>query len=130
MTLGGDRAVWAEAPPETGAGLLRIVPAVVPDASRAVARVRGVLARSGRVVTVQLSCAASRGRFCRGTVRLAGAAAAVPYIAPGQERGGRAADARRARRAHAAARRAAVRTTAVASSAGAGTTATRLVLRR
>ncbi len=85
LVLGGDGALWTR----TDRGwrsstIVRIAPQGLGPARAPVARLTRTLARAGRVLTLQVSCAAERGRFCRGTVRLRGAAAPVAYVAPGQ----------------------------------------------
>jgi streptogramin lyase len=131
FVLGGDGAFWTYVATQSTLpgrmSLLRIAPPNVGGAGRAVATAQRVLVRDGRSVTLQLSCAADPGRFCRGTVRLGGATGAQPFIVAGASRAGvrlrlGSSTVRTLRRGEV------VRTTAIARSAGT-TTRAPLVLR-
>lgn len=130
IVLGGDGALWTRV--EIGWGeqkILRVVPPGLRAPRKPVARVTGVLARTGRTVVLQVRCSADRGRFCRGTVGLGGSAKAVRYIAPGQS--GAAVSLTLTRRAAARLRRAgALKLGAQVRSTGAGTTRATVRLRR
>lgn len=82
LQLAPDGSFWLRKP----GGFTRVLPAGVTAPRQARAAVSALLATEPSAVTLQLSCAADRARFCRGTVKLGGAAAPVPFVAPGAER--------------------------------------------
>jgi sugar lactone lactonase YvrE len=130
LTLGGDGAFWTRVSPGMGAvEIARIAPPDLRAPRKPAARVTGVLARSGRTVVVQVRCDADRGRFCRGSVQLAGAAKAVRWIAPGQSGAAVSLTLNRGA-ARTVQRRGALKTTAVVRATGAGTTRSLITLRR
>lgn len=129
LTLGGDGALWTRVGFWGETAIVRVTPPGLSAPRRPVARVTGVLARSGRTVVLQVRCSAERGRFCRGTVGLGGSAKAVRYVAPGQS--GAAVSLTLTGRAAARLRRAgALRLGAQVRSTGAGTTRATVRLRR
>lgn len=127
--LGPDGALWVGFGGERpGNGVVRVVPAALPEAAAPTATLVAATGRERRGQTVELACAADLGRWCRGTVALTGAAAASPFVVAGGQRaalrltlGDRAA--RRLARGRA------VRTTARVAADGAETTTAALTLR-
>jgi hypothetical protein len=132
--VGADGALWAEVADfplneqPTAYKLVRITPATLPAPAAPRASATSITGRRHRTVTLQLSCAADVGRWCRGTVKLGGVSKSVPFLLPGGQPGTvrltlgpRAARALRRHRA--------VRTNALVRSVGASATREALTIR-
>jgi hypothetical protein len=122
--IGPDGALWAQ----YGERLLRITPAGLAAERVPTARAERVSGSRGRALWLELSCDAEVARWCRGSVRLRGAAAPTRFVIAGQ-RHGAVRLTLGARAVRALSRGRALRSTAVVRSDDAPATTRALVLR-